>query len=88
MKASQTCKWNESKSKSTCFCEGSLEIIVVVVIIVVGPKEIPNLLKQLGMFTKSLKKITRDFKKSLNDLAEEGDLKDIKKSWWGYIRGN
>ena len=55
-------------------------LTVLVVIIVVGPKEIPNLLKQLGSFSKSLKKITRDFKKSLNDLAEEGDIKDIKKT--------
>ena len=58
-----------------------IALIIVVVIIVVGPKEIPNLLKQLGVFTKSLKKVTREFKKSLNDLAEEGDLKDIKKSF-------
>jgi sec-independent protein translocase protein TatB len=55
-------------------------LTVVVVIIVVGPKELPNLLKQLGIFSKSLKKITRDFKKSLNDLSKEGDLKDIQKS--------
>mgnify|MGYP000548319001 FL=1 len=55
-------------------------LTVLVVIIVVGPKEIPNLLKQLGSFSKSLKKITRDFKKSLNDLSKEGDLKDIQKS--------
>ena len=53
---------------------------VVIIVIVVGPKEIPNLLKQLGSFSKSLKKASRQFKNSLNDLAEEGDLKDIKKS--------
>ena len=33
-----------------------IALIVVVVIIVVGPKEIPNLLKQLGSFSKSIKK--------------------------------
>ena len=57
-----------------------IALIVIVVIIVVGPKEIPNLLKQIGSFTKSLKKISRDFKNSLNELAEENDLKDVKKS--------
>ena len=57
-----------------------LALITVVIVIIVGPKEIPNLLKQLGTFSKSLKKITREFKNSLNDLAEEGDLKDVKKS--------
>ena len=57
-----------------------IALIVIVVIIVVGPKEIPNLLKQIGSFTKSLKKISRDFKNSLNELAEENDLSDVKKS--------
>ena len=57
-----------------------IALVVIIVIIIVGPKEIPNLLKQLGTFSKSLKKISREFKSSLNDLAEEGDLKDVKKS--------
>ena len=57
-----------------------IALTVIVVIIVVGPKEIPNLLKQIGSFSKSLKKISRDFKNSLNELAEESDLKDVKKS--------
>ena len=57
-----------------------IALIVIVVIIVVGPKEIPNLLKQLGSFSKSLKKISRDFKKSLNELAEENELKGLKNS--------
>ena len=55
-------------------------LTLIIVIIVVGPKEIPNLLKQIGSFSKSIKKISREFKKSLNDIAEESDLKDVKNS--------
>ena len=64
------------------FSFGWSEIVLtlIIVIIVVGPKEIPNLLKQIGSFSKSIKKISREFKKSLNDLAEEGDLKKVQKS--------
>ena len=57
-----------------------IALTVIVVIIVVGPKEIPNLLRQIGSFSKSLKKISREFKNSLNELAEENELKDVKKS--------
>ena len=57
-----------------------IALVVVVVIIVVGPKELPNLIKQLTSFSKSLKKASRQFKNSLNELTEEGDLKDVKKS--------
>ena len=58
-----------------------IALVVIVVVIVVGPKELPNLLRQLGTFSKSLKKASRQFKNSLNELSEEGDLKDIKKSF-------
>ena len=57
-----------------------IALTVVVVVIVIGPKEIPNLLKQLGVFSKSIKKVSREFKKSLNDLADEGDFKEVKNS--------
>ena len=57
-----------------------IALTAIIIIIVVGPKEIPNLLKQVGSFSKSIKKISREFKKSLNDIAEESDIKDIKNS--------
>ena len=55
-----------------------LALIAVVVIIIIGPKEIPNLLKQIGTFTKSIKKISREFKSSLNEIANDTELKDVK----------
>ena len=58
-----------------------IALVVIVVVIVIGPKELPNLIKNLGNFSKSLKKASRQFKNSLNELSEEGDLKDIKKSF-------
>ena len=57
-----------------------IALTLVIVIIVVGPKEIPNLLKQLGSFSKSLKKISRDFKNSLSEIAQESDFQDVNKS--------
>ena len=57
-----------------------IALTLIIIVIVVGPKEIPNLLKQIGYFSKSIKKISREFKKSLNDIAEESDIKDIKNS--------
>ena len=57
-----------------------IALTVIIIVIVVGPKEIPNLLKQIGSFSKSIKKISREFKKSLNDIAEESDLKEVKDS--------
>ena len=57
-----------------------LALTAVIIIIVVGPKEIPNLLRQVGSFTKSIKKITREFKSSLNEIANDSELKNVKES--------
>ena len=57
-----------------------ITIVIVIIIIVVGPKEIPNLLRQLGAFSKSLRKVSREFKNSLNDLADEKNINEVKES--------
>ena len=59
---------------------GEILLILVVIIIVVGPKDIPKFLRQIGNLSKSIKKISREFKSSLNQIAEETDLKDVKNS--------
>ena len=59
---------------------GEILLIFVVVIIVVGPKDIPKFLSQIGNLSKSIKKISREFKSSLNQITEETDLKDVKNS--------
>ena len=59
---------------------GEILLILVVIIVVVGPKDIPKFLRQIGNLSKSIKKISREFKSSLNQIAEETDLKDVKNS--------
>ena len=57
-----------------------ITLTVIIIVIVIGPKEIPNLLRQVGSFTKSIKKISREFKSSLDDIANETEIKEVKKT--------
>ena len=59
---------------------GEILLVTVVIIVVVGPKDLPKLIKQLSSFTKSLKKLSREFKYSLNEIADHEDFKDVKSS--------
>ena len=59
---------------------GEILLVTVVIILVVGPKDLPKLIKQLSSFTKSLKKLSREFKYSLNEIADHEDFKDVKSS--------
>ena len=55
-------------------------LVFIVVIIFIGPKELPNVIKQLTTFTKSIKKVSREFKSSLNEIADQEEFKEINKS--------
>ena len=57
---------------------GEILIVFVITIVVVGPKELPKLIRQLSSFTKSIKKLSRDFKISLNEIANHEDFKEAK----------
>ena len=59
---------------------GEILLVLILVIIVVGPKDLPKLLKQLSSFTKSIKKLSREFKSSLNEIVDQEDFKEINKS--------
>ena len=55
-------------------------IIFIIVVLVIGPKELPTLLKQVGYFSKKIKSISREFNTSLNNLAKEAEISEVKKS--------
>ena len=59
---------------------GEILLVLIVVLVVVGPKDLPKLLKQLTSFSKSIKKISREFKSSLNEIADQEEFKEINKS--------
>jgi len=59
---------------------GEILLVLVVVIVVVGPKDLPKLIKQFSTFAKSIKKLSREFKSSLNEIADQEEFKEINKS--------
>ncbi len=59
---------------------GEILLVLVVVIVVVGPKDLPKLIKQFSSVSKSIKKLSREFKSSLNEIADQEEFKEINKS--------
>ena len=56
-----------------------LMIIALVTIIVVGPKEIPRVLRTVTQIMRKLRGMASEFQSGLDDLAREADLDDLKK---------
>ena len=56
-----------------------LSIILIITVIVVGPKEIPAVIKFLKSITSGLGKLSREFKSTVNEISHIEEVKDIKK---------
>ena len=59
---------------------GEILLVVGIIVVVIGPKDLPKLIKQFSLFTRSIKKLSKEFKNSLNDIADHEDFKEVKTS--------
>ncbi|MDX8521260.1 Sec-independent protein translocase protein TatB [Mesorhizobium dulcispinae] len=57
-----------------------LLVIAVVMIVVVGPKDLPNMLRTFGRTAAKLRGMAADFQKQFNDALKEAELDDVKSS--------
>ena len=55
-------------------------VIAVVMIVVVGPKDLPKMLRAFGKTTTKLRSMAGDFQKQFNEALKEAELDDVKKS--------
>jgi sec-independent protein translocase protein TatB len=55
-----------------------LLLIGVVALIVVGPKELPRLLRTVGQYVGRAKGVAREFQRSMDDAAREMDVQELR----------
>ncbi|MGK9171242.1 Sec-independent protein translocase protein TatB [Inquilinus limosus] len=57
-----------------------LMIIVVVALIVLGPKDLPRALYQLGKWTRHARRITSEFQRHVDDIVRQAELEEVRKT--------
>ena len=57
-----------------------LLVIAVVAIVVVGPRELPGMLRTFGKYAGQLRSMAGDFQRQFNDALKDADLDDVRKS--------
>jgi len=60
------------------FDVGKLFIIGVVALVVIGPKELPRVLRQAGQALGKMRRLSADFQRQFMDAMHEADLADLK----------
>jgi sec-independent protein translocase protein TatB len=56
-----------------------LFIIAIIALLVVGPKDLPKLLRTIGQFTTKIRGMAREFQGHLNEAMRETGVEDVKK---------
>ena len=54
-------------------------IVVVVALIVVGPKDLPMLLRKVGQFVGKMRGMANEFRASFDEMARQSELDDLRK---------
>ncbi len=55
-------------------------VVGVVALIVIGPKDLPGLFRQLGQFTGKARMMAREFSRAMEQAADESGVKDVSKT--------
>lgn len=58
---------------------GEMLLIVVVAIIVVGPKDLPVMMRKVGQFMRRIRELGNEFKAAFDDIGRETELDDLRK---------
>ena len=58
---------------------GKLVIIGVVALLVIGPKELPGVLRTLGQYTRKVRGMAADFQNQFQEAMREAEMADLKK---------
>jgi sec-independent protein translocase protein TatB len=56
-----------------------ISIILIITIVVVGPKEIPTVIRFVKSITKNLRKVSQEFTSTIDEITHIQEVKDIKK---------
>lgn len=55
-----------------------MALILMVALVVIGPKDLPRVARSVGKWSAKARSMARDFQRSLDDMAREAELQDIK----------
>ena len=60
---------------------GEILIIAVVALVVIGPKDLPRVMRAIGNFVGRARGMARHFRSGLDTMMREADLEEMEKKW-------
>jgi len=63
-----------------------LLLVAVVALLVIGPKELPKALRQLGRMTGKARAMTRHLRSGFDEMMRQAELEEMEKQWKEHNR--
>lgn len=60
-----------------------LLIVAVVALVVIGPKDLPRVLRQIGQWVGHARGMARHFRSGIDTMIRESELEEMEKKWQG-----
>ncbi|MEK9970574.1 MAG: Sec-independent protein translocase protein TatB [Ferrovibrio sp.] len=57
-----------------------LGVIAVVALVVIGPKDLPKVLRTIGQWTSKARAMAREFQSGIDDMVRESELDELRKA--------
>ena len=65
-----------------------LLVLLVLALVVVGPKDLPLMVRRVGQFVGRMRGLARDFQRSFDELGREAELAELRKEVDALKRAN
>ncbi len=57
-----------------------MAVVAVIALIIIGPKDLPRILRYAGRWAGKARRMARDFQRHFDDMVRESELDEVKKS--------
>ncbi len=57
-----------------------LAVIAVLALIIIGPKDLPGVMRTMGQWMRKARSVTREFQSSIDEMVREAELEDARKA--------
>lgn len=61
-----------------------LLFVALVALVVIGPKELPNVLRKVGRFTGKARAMTRHLRAGFDEMVRQAEIEDMEKEWQAH----
>ncbi len=65
-----------------------LFVIAVIALVVIGPKDLPKVMRTVGQWVGKAKRMTYDFKRHVDDMINESELGEVRKQMQDVTRND